>query len=45
MERMADFFGAHATRNTSRPRNLNVGSAENPTVSQITQVPENQAQP
>jgi len=45
MERMADFFGAPAARNTPVSRNLNVGSIENPAVSQINHVPENQAQP
>jgi len=45
MERMVDFFGAPAARNTSMFENLNAGSAENPAVSQINQVPENRAQP
>jgi len=45
MERMADFFGAPTARNSPVSRNLNAGSVENPSVSQINQVPENQAQP
>jgi len=45
MERMADFFGAPAARNTPMSRNLNAGLVENPAVSQINPVPENQAQP
>jgi len=45
MERMADLFGAPAARNTPVSRNLNAGSVENPAVSQINQVPENQGQP
>jgi hypothetical protein len=45
MERIADFFGAPATRSTLITRNLNVGSAEPPAVSQNAQVPENQMQP
>ena len=35
MERIADFIGAPAVRNTPVSRNLNVGSVENPIVSQI----------
>jgi len=42
---MDDYFGAPAARNTPVSRNLNAGSVENPAVSQINQVPENQAQP
>ena len=42
---MADFFGALAARNTPVSQNLNAGSKENLTVSQINQVPENRAQP
>jgi len=42
---MADFFGAPSARNTPMSQNLNDGSAENPAVSQINQVPENRAQP
>jgi len=45
MERMADFFGAPAARNTLVSRNINDGSIENPAVSQINQVAENRAQP
>jgi len=40
MERMADFFGAPAARNTPVSQNLNAGSVENTTVSQINQVPD-----
>jgi hypothetical protein len=45
MERIADFFGAPAARNTPVTQNLNVGSVENPAFSQNNQVPENQTQP
>jgi hypothetical protein len=45
MERIADFFGAPATRDRPVTRNPNVGSVKNPAVSQNNQVPETQTQP
>jgi hypothetical protein len=45
MERIADFFGAPAARDRPVTRNPNVGSVENPAVSQNNQVPETQTQP
>jgi hypothetical protein len=45
MERITDFFGAHAARSAPATQNLNGGSIEPPAVSQNDQVPGNQTQP
>jgi hypothetical protein len=45
MERIADFCSAPAAQDRPVTRNPNVGSVENPAVSQNNQVPETQTQP
>jgi hypothetical protein len=45
MEQIVDFFCAPAARNKLVHRNPNVGTVENPAVSQNNQVLENQTQP